>query len=137
MSPETLAKLKDIKPPVAVADTSWWWVAALAALLILAAAAWGWMKWRPKRRRRRRRKDPVAEARTRLEAIDYDDTKGAVYTFGEYLPLLIADDPALMEAFESLQKELEPYKYKKEVPPLSRAHRKQMERLVKKGVRRG
>ena len=135
---EMLKQLKDIKPPVAVPDDSLWITLGLAALavLIVAVATLVWYKRRPLKPIRRR-KDPKAEAKEKLGAIDYGDTKSAVYTFGEYLPLLIYDQPELMEAFEALQKELEPYKYKKAVPPLQKRHIKKMEALVKKGLKHG
>ena len=137
MNPDLLKQLKDIKPPVAVPDHSLWLLLGTAAAAAgLAALAWYLWRRRPARKRRRR-KSPRQIAREKLSAIDYTDTKGAVYAFGEYLPALIADDPALTEAFEALQKELEPYKYKKEVPPLAPDHEKAMRRLVKKGLKRG
>ncbi|WP_353662723.1 hypothetical protein [Hydrogenimonas sp. SS33] len=134
---EALRQLRDIKPPVAVPDHSAWvFSALLLVLLLLLAALYWWWRSRRKPVRRRRRKSPEEVARERLRAIDYDDTKGAVYTFGEYLPLLIASDREAMETFEALEKELAPYKYKKEVPPLPKALRKRMERLVKRGLKR-
>ena len=134
---ETLAKLKPIKPPVEVPDTSLWQLLGLLALLALLAATALWL-WRRKRRPRRRRirKSPEQVARERLRAIDFGDTKGAVYTFGEYLPLLLFGDEEAAREFEALQRELEPYKYKKEVPPLPAELRKKMERLIAKGVKR-
>ena len=137
MKADLLKQLKDIKPPVAVPDHSLAMLLALSAAVLLIAALLFYV-WR---RRAvvplRRRKTPRQIAREKLAAIDYADTKGAVYTFGEYLPRLIADDPALTAAFEALQKELEPYKYKKEVPSLAPEHEKAMRRLVKKGLKRG
>ena len=134
---ETLAKLKPIKPPVEVPDASFWQLLGLLALLVLLVAAALWL-WRRKRRPRRRRfrKSPEQIARERIEAIDFNDTKGAVYTFGEYLPLLLSDDKESMAQFEALQRELETYKYKKEVPPLPAELRKKMARLIAKGVKR-
>ena len=135
---DLLKQLKDIKPPVDVPDHSLWITLglAIAAVAIVMIATLVWYKSRPLKPIRRRQ-DPKAAAKAKLETIDYGDTKSAVYTFGEYLPLLIYDQPELMEAFEAMQKELEAYKYKKEVPPLKKEHIKAMKSLIKKGLKHG
>jgi hypothetical protein len=137
MNAEALKELRDIKPPVEVPDHSLWLLLAVVAGVL----ALGLLLWRLASRRhvkrRRRRKSPEEIARERLSAIDYDDTKGAVYTFGEYLPTLIGEDEEAMRAFEALQARLARYKYKKEVPPLRKEDVEAMKRLVKKGLSHG
>ena len=135
---EMLRQLKDIKGPVAVPDHSLWWLVAIVTVVVLVASALLWRYYAERRLQPiRRRKDPKKEAIARLAAIDYGDTKEAVYTFGEYLPRLIEGDETLRADFEALERELAPYKYKKEVPNLSKEHIKAMKRLIKKGVAHG
>ncbi len=125
-------RLKDIKPPVEVPDHSAWIAAALVAVLLLLIAAAIYLLFikRPKRRRR----DPAAEAIERLKEIDFGDTKGAVYTFDEYFPAAAKNREDLMEEFRALFKDLERYKYKKEVPPLSRRDIERIKELIERVV---
>ena len=135
---ETLRQLKDIKGPVAVPDHSLWILVAVVLAVLLVAAVFLWRYYAQKRLQPiRRRKDPKKEAIEKLKAIDYTGAKGAVYIFGEYLPRLIEGDTELQARFEALEKELAPYKYKKEVPKLAKEHIKAMKALVKKGSAHG
>jgi hypothetical protein len=127
-----LRQLKDIKPPVEVPDDSLWFLIAIAAaVLLLFSALWYVRRLKRRARRRRRRVDPAVQAKKRLKAIDFSDTKGAVYTFGEAMPLLIGENDELMRRFDALLRELEKYKYKKVVPPLQSGDVKKMKALMK------
>ncbi|WP_456452749.1 hypothetical protein [Hydrogenimonas sp.] len=137
MRPDLLKELKDIKPPVEVPDQSLWLLlGAVAAVLLAAEVAWWALSRRP-RRRRRRKKSPREVAKERLAALEYADTKGAVYAFGEYLPTLLEGDEEAMRDFEALWERLARYRYKKEVPPLAKEDIKAMKALVKRGLRHG
>ncbi len=133
---DTLQQLRDIKPPVEVPDDSLVLFLSLTLLLIFVAGAiWLLLSGR-KRIKRRRRPDPKEIARKKLGSIDFKNTKDAVYTFGEYLPLLIEDED-MMERFEKVRKDLERYKYRKDVPPLDEYDIKNMRKLIKKALRDG
>ncbi|WP_300364734.1 hypothetical protein [Hydrogenimonas sp.] len=132
-----LQQLRDIKPPVDVPDDSLWQLLALLLLLLLILSALLYLWKRGPVRRRRRHKDPESIAKEMLRAIDFSDTKKAVYTFDEYLPVLIGDRKELIDAFDALQPKLERYKYKKEVPKLGRDEKRAMQTLIEKAMRYG
>ena len=133
---DSLERLRDIKPPVEVPDHSLTLLILLALLLLAGAGVIYLFVRRGKRGNRRRRPDPKEIARRKLETIDFGNPKEAVYTFGEYLPLLMEDEN-LTERFERIAKELEKYKYRKEVPPLDDYDVKNMRKLIEKVLRNG
>ncbi|WP_456381329.1 hypothetical protein [Hydrogenimonas sp.] len=131
-----LDRLRDIKPPVEVPDHSPIFLILLILLLLAGVGAIYLFVRRGKRGKRRRRPDPKEIARRKLETIDFGNPKEAVYTFGEYLPLLMEDE-SLTERFERIAKELEKYKYRKEVPPLDDSDVKNMRKLIAKVLKNG
>jgi hypothetical protein len=111
--PEQTLPLKPIKAIVDVPDQSLWIFAALvAALLLVLAALAFWLVRRKKGRIDRKRK----EALRRLDALDFGDTKKAVYDFSLLGHFVLT--PETEKTFKTLLAALEPYKFKKEVPPL-------------------
>ena len=131
---DELAKLKDIKPPVEVPDFSFWLFVGLITILILSLFVLILFKFK-KRIKRRKRFDIKVEAREKLSRIDFTDSKKAVYTFDEYLPILIGDNLELMQEFESLQRDLEKYKYKRDVPKLDKKDIIKMKTMIKRGFK--
>lgn len=129
--PEQTLQLRDIRPIVDVPDHSLWLFTALiaGALLLLAALALRFL------RRRKKRVDPKREeALRRLNALDFADTKSAVYDFsllGHFVTV-----PETEGAFRTLLAELETYKFKKEVPPLDAALKARMQAFIQE-ARRG
>ena len=117
---ETLHSLKDIKPPVEVPDHSLWLLLAMVSAVVVAVALLGVWYVRRVPKRRKRGVDPIETAKSKLKRLDFTDAKGAVYTFDEYFPVLAKESEELKREFEELQKRLERYKYKREVPPLER-----------------
>ncbi|SFP51312.1 hypothetical protein [Hydrogenimonas thermophila] len=127
---DELAQLKDIKPPVEVPDSSYWlFLALIITIFLLLLALVYWFKYK-RGSKRRKRFDPVLEVKEKLKKIDFTDSKMAVYTFDEYLPVLIGDDQEMLQEFENLQKDLEKYKYKKDVPKLSEQDRLNMKKFI-------
>ena len=129
--PEQTLQLRDIKPIVAVPDHSFWLfcivIAAAVALLLLGAVLIV--------RRRKKRIDPKrTEALRRLNALDFNDTKEAVYDFSLLGHFVVT--PETQSEFASILRELEPYKFKKEVPPLNEALRRKMQQFIQE-ARRG
>lgn len=128
--PEQLP-LRDIKPIVEVPDHSLWLFAALVAAAVLAVALL--LFWL--RRRKRRVRDPKrSEALRRLEAIDYRETKKAVYDFSLLGHFVVT--PQTEPTFRALLAQLEAYKFQKRVPPLEDALRSQMQAFIEE-ARRG
>jgi LPXTG-motif cell wall-anchored protein len=123
--PEQPLKLRDIRPIVDVPDHSLWLFTALiaGALLLLAALVFWFL------RRRKKQVDPKRqEALKRLNALDFTDTKSAVYDFsllGHYVAT-----PETESTFRELLAELEIYKFKKEVPPLDAALKAKMQEFI-------
>jgi len=131
---DELAKLKDIKPPIEVPDLSMWLflafiVAFLAGLLVL----FYWFKYK-RGSKRRRHFNPIVEAKEKLKEIDFIDSKMAVYTFDEYMPILISNNQEMLQEFENMQKDLERYKYKKDVPKLDEKDIIKMKTMIKRGL---
>jgi len=128
--PEQLP-LRDIKPIVAVPDHSFWLFAALAAAAVITVALLlFWLL-----RRKRKVRDPKrAEALRRLEAIDYGDTKRAVYDFSLLGHFVLT--PQNETAFRALLERLEAYKFQKTVPPLDDALTAAMKQFIEE-ARRG
>jgi hypothetical protein len=132
---DELSQLKDIKPPVEVPDSSFWFFLALIiTIFLLLLALVYWFKYK-RGSKRRKRFDPILEAKEKLKRIDFTDSKMAVYTFDEYLPVLIGDDQEMLKSFENLQKDLEKYKYKKDVPKLSEQDRLNMKKLIDRFIK--
>jgi len=129
---DALQKLKDIKPPVEVPDHSLWLLLGIAAVVILAAALFGVWYFRRVPKRRKRGADPAEIAKSKLKKLDFTDAKGAVYTFDEWFPVLAKESEELKREFEEIQKRLERYKYKREVPPLSEEDREAIRNMIGK-----
>ena len=83
------------------------------------------------RHRRVRRKKPAPKelALQNLKNIDYDNAKEAAYTFSVDGYLWVDEENA--KEFESIEKELLPYKYKKDTPQLDTAVKERMQRFIK------
>jgi len=122
-----MEKLKDIKDIVEVPEYSLFILMGLTllTLLILSLAIYFF-----KNRRRRRRKPTAKEmAIQKLNSIDYSDTKEVVYDFEEYTTIFINEKN--QEPFNSIKKELEIYKYKKDIPALDKDVEKKIKEFIK------
>ncbi len=123
--------LKDIKPLVAVPDYSLWMLIGLILLsALIMIALYFWFK-KPKRKRRKRKTEKEI-AKEALQNIDFSDSKKAVYEFSAYAPILTHQEEQAQLA--KVIEKLTPYKYKKEVPPLSEADKKAMQKIIKEVV---
>lgn len=121
--------LKDIKGIVTVADDSLFTLGVVVAVLLLIAIGVTYMI--VGKRRVKRRFIPTAKelAKENIEHLNYDDPKNVVYTFGEDVKLFVDEKNRLV--YEDILKALEPYKYKKEVPPLDESVKKRIKTFVK------
>ena len=120
--------LKDIKGFVEVPDQSFFYfiltLSGATFLLLMFIFLFFWYR-RPKRKRKRL--SLKEEAIINLKAIDFSDTKEAVYSFSENTQLIVNED----EKLKNLLKKLEEYKYKKEVPTLSSEDKELMQKFIK------
>lgn len=121
-----MEELRDIKPIVEVPDASLW---VLSALIVVAIAIIAFLAFWFIRRRRKKTDRYRAEALKRFAALDWSDTKQAVYEFS--LLAQYAVTPKTEAKLAELMRMLEPYKYQKEVPPLDAQTRSRMEAFIK------
>ncbi len=122
-----LSQLKDIKAIVAIPDSSLYIVVALALLLAIALA-FGLYKYftRVKRTKKISAKEAAFK---RLQNLDSKDTKELLYRFS--LDGIHFVNEGNRAEFEAIERELEPYKYKKQTQELP----KELEQRVKKFIK--
>jgi len=109
-----LSQLKDIKPIVDVHDMSLYYLMALIALVVLLGIYLAYRYFT----KIRKTKQPTPEqiAFKKLKSLDYTDTKETLYTFSVDGYLFVNEKNK--EQFQSIEKELEKFKYKKDVEDL-------------------
>ena len=122
-----MEELKDIKGIIEVPDYSLWiLLSMIVGLLLCLIFAIYYFK-----NRRKKRKKPTLKqiAMKNLKEIDFDNTKGTVYTFCENFQYFTNEKNK--ESFEKLQKELEIFKYKKEIEKLSEEQINKIKSMIK------
>lgn len=119
--------LKDIKGLVEVPDYSLWILLSIVIFVIFFIILIIYLY----KNKRRRKKKPTFEqiARKNLKEIDFSNTKNTVYTFSENFQYFINEENK--EAFKKLQKELEAYKYKKDIDELPSKLEENIKELIK------
>ena len=122
-----MENLKDIKDIVEVSEYSLFIVIGLAIFCLLAIFLAIYFF----RNRRKRRKKPTTKeiALKKLNTIDYSNTKEVVYSFEEHINLFIDEKNQI--DFDNIKKELEIYKYKKDIPPLDTDVEKKIKAFIK------
>ena len=119
--------LRDIKDVVEVQEHS---LAMLITLIVIVLLLLGVALYLFKNRRRRRKKPTAKEiALEKLQNLDYGNPKEVVYTFEADGELFVNDKN--QEDFEKIKKELEIYKYKRDVPPLDEGVKAEIEQFIK------
>ena len=122
-----MEELKDIKGIIEVPDYSLWILLSIIAFVVFCLII---LIYFFKNRRKKRKKTSLKQiAMKNLKEIDFDDTKSAVYTFCENFQYFIYEKNK--EAFENLQKELEIFKYKKEIEKLSDEQKTKIKNMIK------
>ena len=122
-----MEELKDIKGIIEVPDYSLWILLSIIACVVFCLII---LIYFFKNRRKKRKKPTLKQiAMKNLKEINFDDTKCAVYTFCENFQYFI--DEKNKESFEQLQKELEIYKYKKEIEKLSDEEKNRIKNMIK------
>ena len=120
--------LKDIKGFVEVPDQSFlYFMLTLFGGLVLLLALIALFVWYRKPKRRRKRLSAKEQAILNLKAMDFNDTKEAVYTFSENAQIIKEED----EGLKVLLEKLEMYKFQKEVPSLRNEDKEVMQKLIK------
>ena len=122
-----MEELKDIKGIIEVPDYSLWILLSIIVCVIFSLVLAIYFF---KNRRKKRKKPTLKQiAMKNLKEIDFDDTKSAVYSFCENFQHFIYEKNK--EAFENLQKELEIFKYKKEIEKLSDEQKNRIKNMIK------
>jgi len=108
--------LHDIKPLIEIHDyTPYFLLAALVvAVALLLVVLYLLFKQRGGSTGRGGRKDCLAA----LRAVAFDDAKTAAYEITRLGRCFADDSPRVREAFHNLCRRLEPYKFRKNVPPI-------------------
>ena len=123
-----MEELRDIKDIVEVPDESFFYLLLSGfSLFLLLALLFGLVLWFRKPKRRFKRLTAKELAKIELEKIDFSNTKEAVYSFSEHAQVISPKHPALLELLATL----EAYKFKKEVPALSKEDKKKMKSIIK------
>ncbi len=119
--------LRDIKDIVEINEPSFWILLSMISMSLLLLTLGAYLF----KNRRRRRKKPTAKALAKeaLENLDYDNTKALVYGFLEHGKRFVSEKNE--EAFKKIEKNLEVYKYKKEVPLVDETVKEQIKAFVK------
>ncbi len=119
--------LRDIKDVVEVQEHS---LAMLIGLIVAVLFFLGVALYLFKNRRRRRKKPTAKEiALQKLQNLDYGNPKEVVYTFEADGELFVNEKN--QEDFNKIKKELEIYKYRRDVPPLDEVVKKEIEQFIK------
>jgi flagellar biosynthesis/type III secretory pathway M-ring protein FliF/YscJ len=120
--------LKDIKGFIEVPDQSFlYFMLTIAGVLLFIIGLVILVIWYKKPKRRRKRLTAKEQAIINLKAIDFLDTKEAVYDFSENVQKIVHEH----EGVQALLEKLETYKYKKDVPSLSDEDKESMKALIK------
>ena len=124
--------LKDIKGIVEVHGYSSIYLIVTIFVICLIVTAFVFAGYRYlKKKRRRKRKTKMQIAREKLKNLRFDNPKEAVYTFSEYANIITQNKEQQRENLENILKEIEIYKYKRDIPPLSKEVINKMKRFIK------
>ena len=122
-----MEELKDIKGIIEVPDYSLWILLSIIAFVVFCLII---LIYFLKNRRKKRKKLTLKQiAMKNLKEINFNDTKDTVYAFCENFQYFI--DEKNKESFEELQKELEIFKYKKEIEKLSDEQKNRIKNMIK------
>jgi hypothetical protein len=127
-----MEELRDIKGLVEVTDYSLYYFGALVAAALLLLLVLGVVIYR-----QLTKKEPLTQKRAAtalLEKFEFGDTKQSVYDFSRLAQYAVRDDQR--QELEQLLAELEPYKFKKEVPELDDALKAKMQAFIR-GLKHG
>ena len=108
--------LHDIKPLIEIHDYTPYYLTAAA--LVVAGLLGLVLYLLIRQYRRSRRHDRRWECLKALKSIDLERPKAAAYAITYHARCFAGDSPRLQEAYSNLSRRLEPYKFRKEVPPI-------------------
>jgi len=109
-------QLHDIKPLIVIQDYTPYYLAAAAAAVSVLLLLVLYLLIR--RYRAAQVENSRAACRQALEAVDFDDAKAAAYTITRLGRCFAEETPQHKEVYTNLARRLEPYKFRKTVPPI-------------------
>lgn len=116
MQPSDDLPLHDIKPLVEIIDYTPFVLGTAAAVVFLLGVLVTYVLFR--RLREGKRRSYRQACFDTLSAIDFEQPKVAAYTISKLGRCFADDSPRLAEVYGNLYRRLEPYKFKRSVPPV-------------------
>jgi len=120
-------KLRDIKGLVEIQDYSLYYLLALVILGLLIASFVIYQLFFKRKRRKKPTKKEIALRE--LKNIDYSNPKDVAYKFTIFAESLLEESDK--REYEMLVKELDSYKYKKEIPKMDEDLKKRVKNFIK------
>ena len=127
-----MEQLRDIKGLVEVPDYSFYYLLVLIGVILLVVIIMGTFLYK-----KLTQKVPMTQQKMAIELLEkfeVTDAKSSAYEFSHLAQYAVNDEQR--QQLESLLKELEVYKFKKEVPELDAALKERLQSFVKE-LRRG
>ena len=122
-----MEQLRDIKGLVEVSDYSLYYLLGIIGLITLVLLVLGLVIYK-----KLMKKAPMTQKKMAMELLkkfEVGDAKESAYEFSHLAQYAVSDDQRAQ--LEALLKELEVYKFKKEVPELDAQLKKRLEKFVK------
>ena len=122
-----MEQLKDIKGLVEVSDYSLYYLLGVVSIVVVLLMVLGFFIYRFLNKKERMTQQKLA--RSELKHFKVSDAKESAYRFSHLAQY--AADEAQQAKLDEILKDLELYKYKKEVPELDAALKEKMEQFIK------
>ncbi len=124
-----MESLKDIKEIVEVTDNSLWQLIGTIFISLILILLLLYLIKKLFFTKKRKKLTPKDKALITLKNIDYNDTKEIAYTFTQNMPYFLNQNN--QEKFNKIEKELEIYKYKREVPKMEEKLKERIKEMIK------
>ena len=125
---EELKGLKDIKDIVEVNTFNPLWLLLALVILVAVITLIFYIK-RKKRKKRAFKLSPKELALKKINSINWDNPKDIAYTFSQEVAMFVPKDKEA--TYKEILKELEVYKYKKDVPKMDSNLKKRIQKFIK------
>lgn len=119
-------KLRDISTIVDINTFNPYWLLLIVLPIALLAI---WLLLFKRKKRYHFKKDPILEAKRRVKSIDYSNPKSVAYIFSQDVALFV--DESNESEYSKIDRELELYKYRKDVPNLDKNLESKIKRFIK------
>jgi hypothetical protein len=113
--------IRDIKPNVEIIDYKFTAFCIVVLIVLIFLSIFLIKKFK--------KKNPKKEILEKLKNLDFNNSKKTAYQFSELARHFVNGENK--KEFEEILKSLEKYKYKKEVPPLSKTDKEKIKNFIK------